>query len=123
MMTVTLRSSVVVFALILLLCSCGEPAPPKRPPSVPSAAVWAGGPDGGSWILCEVDLARNVNRCSVYNENTGELETSGDFVLRGENRAARGSELIYEWFDGTDIGLSGNRVLQPTTPPAATASQ
>ncbi len=70
-------------------------APWKRPPNVPQNAVWAGGPDGGAYILCTVDKVRDVNPCSVWNQSSGDMR-SGSFRLEKEGRAASQSELNYE---------------------------
>jgi|HubBroStandDraft_1064217.scaffolds.fasta_scaffold297152_2 hypothetical protein len=43
------------------LCGFCDYSPSHRPRGVPRDAVWAGGPDGGSYILCRVDSAREVN--------------------------------------------------------------
>jgi hypothetical protein len=96
------------------LVSCGyRKVPPDRPPGVPSQAVWAGGLDGGSFILCDVDSERDVDNCTVYNEDTGQVIDRGAFKLRAENRAARAEELKYAWADwGGMIGLADQRVLK-----------
>ena len=69
-------------------------SPPKvRPASVPHDATWAGGADGGAYIRCAVNLARNVDHCEVWNEFTGDLVESGDYQVRTQARAATGLEL------------------------------
>jgi hypothetical protein len=115
MMTRTVRgrnSNLLLITLLMGMVACRKVEPPARPASVPAEAVWAGGADGGSWILCSVDAENNVNRCTIYNDNSGEIELQGDFTLRGESRAARVEELSYVGFDGSVIGLAGNRVLE-----------
>jgi hypothetical protein len=82
----------------------GSP-PTHRPNAVPANAVWAGGPDGGSYFLCTVDQARNVNPCTVWNEETGEVMANGDFWVSGQDRAATSDELKYRWYDGRVIGM------------------
>lgn len=99
--------------LTALLFGCGnEGHPPERPQGVPSEAVWAGGLDGGSFVLCQIDLTRKVNTCTVYNDFSGQVVEHGDFRLKGEDRAARLEELNYSWADGGGmIGLKGGRTL------------
>lgn len=67
----------------LQLCACQSPTlePQHRPPSVPNDAIWVGGADGGAYVRCGIDLARNVNPCSVWNDHTGVLVESGDYRL------------------------------------------
>jgi len=64
-----------------LACSQNGVVPHKSPPGVPEVAIWAGGMDGGSFILCEVDSGRGVNTCRVWNDQSGGLEESGDYRL------------------------------------------
>lgn len=89
---------------------------PARQASVPKAAIWAGGVDGGSFIECDVDTAHNVNRCLAYNDHTGDVEGGGFYQLSGERRAARRDELRYAFFDGDEIHLSRGGVLAPVAP-------
>jgi hypothetical protein len=83
--------------------------PPKRPGSVPAEAVWAGGADGGAWILCKEDRSKNL--CSIYNESSGDLWVRGYFVLEGKTQGVPNTELRYDFFDGERIGLYDGRVL------------
>lgn len=101
----------VTFAA-LLSCACRK-VPPDRPAGVPPQAVWAGGLDGGSFILCGIDSKKDVNNCVVYNEDTGQVMDRGAFRLRTENRAARTEELQYNWADWNGmIGLADGQVLK-----------
>lgn len=100
----------------LNLCACQESptlAPKHRPPNVPSDAKWVGGADGGAYVRCGIDLAQNVNPCSVWNDNTGALVESGDYKLVKEQRAANQAELqiTFPDFDG-QIYLKGGLVLK-----------
>src|SRR5215475_12468783 len=82
---------VAPIALILTAYGCGPATsmePKTRPQGVPIDARWVGGADGGSYVRCSVDTARNVNPCSVWNDHTGQLIESGDYRLRNEGRAA-----------------------------------
>lgn len=71
-----------------------EGCPPSvRPAGVPSDALWVGGADGGAYVRCEVDLARNVDHCELWNDFTGDLAESGDYQIHGQARAATEQEL------------------------------
>jgi hypothetical protein len=106
------RSAVLIF-VAAVLAGCYRKSPPDRPAGVPSGAVWAGGLDGGSFILCGVNPARKVNPCTVYNDYTGQIMERGDFRLKAEDRAVGAEELKYAWADrGGMIGLADGRVLK-----------
>jgi hypothetical protein len=86
-----------ISALIVAFAGCDRSAslePKKRPPGVPSEAVWAGGADGGAYVHCAIDRQNNVDKCTVWNDFTGE-SVSGDYVLLKEHRAATESELKF----------------------------
>ena len=110
---------IVVLALVALAVSCGyRKVPPDRPAGVPAQAVWAGGLNGGSFIFCEVDSSIDVNKCTVYNEDTGQVTEQGDFRLKIERRAARAEELKYAWADwGGRIGLVDGRIRRRVQSP------
>ena len=113
------RVSLLAFAaIVMILCTCGcgpaAPLKPKtRPQGVPTAALWVGGADGGAYVLCSVDTARNVNPCSVWNDYAGDLVESGNYRLSKEGRAATQSELQISFpdFNGL-IYLNGGLVLK-----------
>jgi hypothetical protein len=105
--------------LVLALSACtSKPAAPRKPSLVPNTAVWAGGVDGGSFFQCDADTERNVNRCLVYNDQTGDVEGGGSFQLSGPNRAAREDELQYRFFDGHRIYIAAGTLVpvEPTRP-------
>lgn len=77
-----------------------------RPKSVPETAAWSGGADGGSYIDCYYNKERDYDDCTTYNDWTGDVIVSGHFMLQGQNRGAKPSELGYAFFDGDVIGLS-----------------
>jgi hypothetical protein len=110
-------ASLMLLALALTACT-SKPVAPNRPLPVPNAAVWAGGVDGGSFIECDIDTERNVNRCLVYDDHTGDVAGGGFFRLSDLNRAARRDELQYRFFDGDRIYVeSGTLVpVKPITP-------
>lgn len=99
----------LVGAIVLLVSCSSEVKPPKRLAAIPSGAVWAGGADGGAWILCKEDGARNL--CTIYNDNSGEVWVRDHFVLEGTSRGVSSQELRYDFFDGERIVLSDGRVL------------
>ena len=77
-----------------------------------SSAVWAGGADGGCYVRCSVDVQRNVNRCEVWNDYTGELVASGDYQISHEHRAATTAELKYSGAVNQFIYLADGRTLE-----------
>ena len=82
------------------------------PPGVPQEAIWAGGPDGGSYILCKTDEGNNANFCEVWNDYNGDLIERGNYRLMKEGRAATKEELVYSWADrGGRIGLKNGGTL------------
>lgn len=104
---------VLISALFEISCEAATVVHRKRPAGVPKAAVWAGGLDGGSYILCEIDVKRNVNVCTVWNDYSGQIVDQGDFRLLKAGRAATKSELSYRWADrGGRIGLDKGLVLE-----------
>ena len=86
-------------------------SPPPRPKDVPPQAVWDGGAKEGSFILCDVDLKKNVNHCTIYHASSGIIWTNGDFQLVPGNRAARTAELNYAGYDGVVIHLTNGSIL------------
>jgi hypothetical protein len=88
-----------------------EPSPPQRPKTVPADAVWAGGPDGGRFIRC--DILAEANDCVVHNDSTGDVEMSGKFVLSDTRKPATREELRYDGSpDGERIFLKGGGYLK-----------
>jgi hypothetical protein len=104
---------VTILFLVSVSLGCGRAENRTRPTNVPSDAVWAGGPDGGCWVKCNVDEAQNVNHCIAYLDPTGQVMQRGAYRLRAQARAATAAELTYQWCDGTLIGLAKNLVLEP----------
>jgi hypothetical protein len=105
----------MLFLSIFYCLSCsstGSGEPDKRPANVPAAATWAGGPDGGSYVLCTIDQAKAVNSCQVWNDYNGDLIESGEYTLQEQKRAAQLSELVVVFADrGGRIGLKNGMVL------------
>ena len=104
---------VMLFA-ILSATGCGPHSlePRTRPPGVPNDAVWAGGADGGAYVRCTVDKGRDVNLCTVWNDNTGYSSGLGSYRLKQENRAATLSELRIIGAVNDSIYLQGGLILK-----------
>ena len=84
---------------------------------MPSHAIWAGGQDGGSYIWCDIDAARDVNHCTVWNDFSGSVVENGEYRLLREHRAATKEELQYRWANGGGwIGLKDDKVLDNLNP-------
>lgn len=131
---------VCLAAAILLLVAVGfvlflaygpvKVSPPHRPAQVPASAVWKGGADGGFWIDCKPCKDReSAYDCATYNEQTGEVNTRGTFVLRRvvlQNHIYENVDLIgldrdidefvqssLDWYDGEAIHLTSGLALVP----------
>ncbi|HKO20666.1 MAG TPA: hypothetical protein VJU82_17455 [Acidobacteriaceae bacterium] len=105
---------VTMFMAVLLGCK-PKPSEPRRPANVPQSAVWAGGIDGGAFIVCIPSTGNEANTCTVYNESTGDVWMSGRYLLKGKQRGATASELHYQAADGRNINLDHNLILVPST--------
>lgn len=81
----------LTFAASVLMFACYSAYPPPRPAGVPGAAVWAGGLDGGGWVICSHEASSNYNIRSLYDEE-GRLHGPAKSKLKNEHRAARASE-------------------------------
>lgn len=107
-------------------CDPASPTPPARRAGTPADAVWAGGVDGGDWIRCRPTDARELRyACQIYNDYSGALVASGEFLLRRESDdtsysaqefprvAAAPDSLRYSHFDGEVIRLRDGLALIP----------
>jgi hypothetical protein len=98
--------------------------PPERKAGTPKDAVWAGGVDGGSWILCNKQDGIEYS-CSIYNDFTGELIATGVYLHRKvsfdnktksvviESLQHEGELPSYCFFDGRFIHLKNGEALVP----------
>ena len=105
-------------------CDSSVPSEPKRKVGIPKDAVWAGGIDGGSWILCSNQKEFKYD-CTIYNDHTGELMARGTFLHRRVSYNISTEKLIveelkaektlpsYSYYDGDFIRLDGNEALVP----------
>lgn len=103
--------SAAAAALIVAAVGCRHSKQPERPAKVPVSAVWAGGPDGGSWIECSHDDAGENYACTVYSDSTGDIEAKGRYSFHG-SRSSPPALLRFSGFDGETILLTDGR-LEP----------
>lgn len=110
-----------------LFAACGQSVkPPPRAAGIPSNAVWAGGVDRGSWILCEFqEQSGDRYRCKIFNDYSGTTEASGEYIIRHSTWdkdqkkaiyspvAQRPHILRYRSFDGVTIRLDDSMELLP----------
>jgi hypothetical protein len=92
-----------------------EPEPPPRPKGVPERAIWAGGLDGGSFIVLESTSVPNRYSAAVYDENTGEVVFKGTLSLDmrpGERINVKDPKILDTW-DGDTLYLTDGRSLSP----------
>ncbi len=97
---------------------------PLRPLGVPVDARYSGGMDGGVWIRClPMDVAKGRYHCTVYQDNSGEIRTIGNYqmnrliwkdkremLLKSSNDYF---SLMLNGFDGVRIFLSAGYLLEP----------
>jgi hypothetical protein len=76
--------------LLIMACRTGarsaEVDAPPRPQGVPAKAVWAGGLDGGAFILLSPAAPAGRYAGKIYDDNTGEVIFSG--TLRVDSKAS-----------------------------------
>ena len=66
--------------------------PLVRPTTVSAGAKYVSIIKNGTWFDCSIDSRRNVNVCTAWDYK-GRLLITGDFRLKGQNRAATKDEL------------------------------
>jgi hypothetical protein len=100
--------------LLLLTGACKEApvTPPPRPARVPAAAVWAGGLDGGAWILCKPRQEPRDFDCTVFHES-GDVWARGRYRPSPADAAAKG--LDFSAFDGETLYLMNGGFLEPVS--------
>ena len=110
MSTICFRVTIAVLIVICILnAGCYRQYPPERPKGVPAEAVWAGGIDGGGWVMCSTSSSE-YNECTIFDEGGGS-QGPGRYVLKSSGRAARPEELKYTYLTGKAIGLQGGLEL------------
>jgi hypothetical protein len=114
-----MRIALLLAVIMANVLSC-QPYCPTRPPSVPSEAVWAGGPDGGAWIVCKWRTKEPLLEydCQVFSE-TGSLWSNGTYLMATEHGipltglGKGGSISSFQFYDGRIISISSRRSLIP----------
>jgi hypothetical protein len=91
--------------------------PIERVPGIPLSAQWAMSPLGGDWVDWKVETERGVNRCVIYDYQTGSVTGQGDYVASDAGRQADVDELTLSGFDDTHIYLADGHVLEPLEDP------
>jgi hypothetical protein len=109
----------VVMSSLLAACQCRvqspEPEPPPRPSGVPAKAVWAGGIDGGDFILLSSPTADGSYPAKIYNDHSGDLEFDGKLRLKERSKAPIDvtDPKTYSGWDGESLFLRDGRTLTP----------
>jgi hypothetical protein len=113
-------------ALVLagtITCTCkvgrvdSDPEPPVRPASVPTKAIWAGGVDGGSFILLEPSKKANQYVAKIYDDSVGEVIFDGMLVVDQQNATPLDvrNPKTFSFWDGDTLYLTDGRSLSPRT--------
>jgi hypothetical protein len=116
-----LYSILTVIGLTAVLLSGAIASTPARPATVPQQAVWAGGADGGSWILCD-RISKEpwgpVFQCTIYDDYSGSVVARGGLyvVSKKQNGKFQRVERFdglprYSFYDGYMLGLEGNSLF------------
>jgi hypothetical protein len=117
-----MRAMGLLLAGATLACSQATPQAPPKPAGVPAEAIWAGGLDGGDWILCIPAPAaeRTSFECRTFSDQTGLLVTQGVYFLAkcGDDGACQPADRVpahlqYIFFDGVLFRLSEGLSLVP----------
>jgi hypothetical protein len=102
----------------LSACQCQvqstEPEPPPRPSGVPAKAVWAGGIDGGNFILLSPARPDGTYPAKIYNDHSGGLGFSGKLRLKEPSQAPIdvNDPKTYSGWDGESLFLRDGRILR-----------
>lgn len=109
----------VEMSSLLGACQCQvqstDPEPPPRPSGVPAKAIWAGGIDGGDFILLSPATADGTYPAKIYNDHSGDLEFSGKLRLKGPSTVPIDvtDPKTYSDWDGESLSLRDGRTLTP----------
>jgi hypothetical protein len=121
-MTLMGRCSLVLAVAInaaLSACQCEvqstEPEAPPRPSGVQAKAIWAGGVDGGDFILLTPAKPDGTYAAKIYNDHSGDLEFSGKLRLKGTRATPINvnDPKTYSGWDGARLSLRDGRILEP----------
>jgi hypothetical protein len=104
---------------VIVACKTGarstEIDAPPRPQGVPEQAVWAGGLDGGAFILLKPKSPAGRYAGKIYDDNTGEVIFSG--TLRLDSKASVPINVTdrktFDAWDGDTLYLTDGRSLSP----------
>lgn len=91
-----------------------ETAAPSKPKSVPDAAFWIGGVDGGNFIYISKKMdSQKIYSAQIYNDHTGEIEYSGALKYSGvtENVESLKDVSIYQGWDGEKLHLANGEYM------------
>jgi hypothetical protein len=82
---------------------------------VPAKAIWAGGIDGGDFILLSSPTADGSYPAKIYNDHSGDLEFSGKLRLKEPSKAPIDvtDPKTYSDWDGESLSLRDGRTLRP----------
>ncbi len=110
----------IAVGLTAILLPGAVASAPARPEIVPKEAVWAGGADGGAWILCD-RISKEpwgpVFQCMIYDDYAGSVLARGLYVIsrRQKGKFQRVQRFEgqprYNFFDGHLLGLEGDKLF------------
>lgn len=106
----------VLLAAMLIALGCGNSSSqPSRPASVPTAAFWLGGPDGGVFVLLKPrDDKAPATRCAgtIYRQD-GSVWYTGAFAIDPASSPPvnTADHKLFEGWDGTQLLLRDGRAL------------
>jgi hypothetical protein len=105
--------------LMMMACKTGarstEVQAPPRPSGVPENALWAGGLDGGAFILLTPTSSASRYIGKVYDDNTGQVVFSGTLALDAKKSAPIdvADARAFDAWDGDTLYLTDGRTLNP----------
>ena len=94
--------------------SSTEIAAPSKPKSVPDAAFWVGGADGGNFIYISKKIdSKKIYAAQIYNDYTAETEYSGALQYLGvaEDVKSLKDVSIYQGWDGEKLHLANGEYM------------
>lgn len=114
-----LRTAAAVLLGLTTVSSCKikrvdtELEPPPRPKSVPDGAIWAGGVDGGSFIILKARSPAGEYSARIYDDTTGDVIFDGALTLVGDTSAPvdAADPKTFGFWDGSRLHLRDGRWL------------